>query len=975
MGLTPTARHGDQPIAIIGLSCRLPGAPDADRFWDLLVNGEDRVAAPDAARTHTRHRIGGYLDDVSGFDAAFFDISPREAGRMDPQHRMLTEATWTALDDAGLPAAALAGSGTGVYSACLGSTYWDLLRAHDANDMHGLIGSGLHGTAAGRISRLLDLRGPSMALDATCSTSLLAVHLACQGLRSGETDLAIVAGANTLLDGGYWDSLTRGRVLAPDGRSKFGSPAANGYGRGEGAAAVVLKPLADALADGDRVRAVVLGSAAGNNGRTSIALTTPSEEGQEDTIRRAHRNAGVHPADVDYVEAHGTGTVQGDQVELAVLDRVLGEGRPAGRRCLVGSVKTNIGHTEAVAGLVGLVKTVLAVERRTVPATLHGPAGGGDRAAVELPSTATPWPERHGPALAGVSSFGLSGTNVHVVVGEAPPVREPDAAHRPSAYLLPVSARCPSALRQLAGAYAQRLAEGDPTTGDPTAGDLDGDDLADVCFSAGTRRTHHEHRLAVVAPDRQGLVRRLRAYADGVLKPMSRTGSHTAPRIVFVFPGQGSQWVGMGRELLAENEVFAARLRECDAAVRAETGWSVVDRLHEDAPLTSVREVQPVLWAVQVALAAVWRDWGVEPDLVVGHSMGEVAAATVSGALSVADGAAVICRRSALIAEHCGPGAMVAVQVGEREAARVLEPFADRLCVGVVNSEHATVLSGDRDALAEVTESLRSLGVRCRRVDVEFASHAPQVEPVRPWLLAGLAGLRPTSGSVPLHSTVLDRVVDGTRLDADYWMANLREPVRFGSAVASVAVSGPVVFVEISPHPVLVPALEDCVDRAGGWGAAIASTHRDRPQFASMLEGLGVVHVEGGAVDWARVQTGGRYVPVPAYPFQHRSFWFTRPRRRVLEDRRAAASPGLRTVADFERYVRDQVAGLLHTEDVDLDRTATSLGLDSLLAMQLRSIVEDHLAIVVPPRLLLGAGSLRHLAGELHARTGLAVVG
>ncbi|MFD7656763.1 type I polyketide synthase [Actinosynnema sp. NPDC059797] len=962
MGIPSADRHGDQPIAIIGLSCRLPGAPNADRFWDLLVGGEDRVGSPGASRTHTRDSTGGYLDDVAGFDAAFFDISPREANRMDPQHRMLTETTWTALDDAGLSAPSLAASNTGVYAACLGTAYWDLLRAHGANDMHGLIGSGLHGTAAGRISRLLDLRGPSMALDATCSTSLLAVHLACQGLRSGETDLAIVAGANTLLDGGYWDSLTRGRVLSPDGRSKFGSPAANGYGRGEGAAAVVLKPLAAALADGDRVRAVVLGSAAGNNGRTSASITTPSEAGQEDTVRRAYRNAGVRPADVDYVEAHGTGTTSGDQVELAVLDRVLGEGRPAGRRCPVGSVKTNVGHTEAAAGLVGLVKTVLAVEHRTVPPTLHGPADGGDRASVELPPTATPWPERHGPAIAGVSSFGLSGTNVHVVVGEAPPVREPDPVRPPSAYLLPLSARCPVALRQLAGAYADRLAEGD--------------DLLDVCFSAGTRRTHHEHRLAVAGPDRLSIARRLRAYADGSLKPLSRTGSQTAPKIVFVFPGQGSQWVGMGRELLVESEVFAARLRECDAAVRAETGWSVVDRLHDDAPLTAVREVQPVLWAVQVALAAVWRDWGVEPDVVLGHSMGEVAAATVSGALSVADGAAVICRRSALIAEHCRPGAMVAVQVGEREAARALAPYEDRLCVGVVNSEHATVLSGDHDAVVEVTESLRSLGVPCRRVDVEFASHAPQVEPVRPWLLAGLSDLRPTSGSVPLHSTVLDRVVDGSRLGADYWMDNLRLPVRFASAVESIAATGPVVFVEISPHPVLAPAVEDCVERAGGRGAAVASTRRGRPQLESMLAGLGAVHVEGGSVDWARVHAGGRYVPVPAYPFQHRSFWFTRPRRTALEDCRAGAPvPELRTVADFECYVREQVAGLLHTDDVDLDRTATSLGLDSLLAMQLRSIVEDQLSIAVPPRLLLGAGSLRHLAEELHARAALATVG
>ncbi|MBB5954344.1 acyl transferase domain-containing protein [Saccharothrix tamanrassetensis] len=953
-----------EQIAIVGLACRLPGAPNAQRFWEVLDRGEDRVGAPPVSRSDTDARAGGYLDDVASFDAAFFEISPREAVRMDPQHRILTEATWVALDDAGLSAESLAGSRTGVYTACLGSDYWELLRQTGFNDMHGLTGSALHGAAAGRISRMLDLRGPSMALDATCSSSLLAVHLACQSLILGETDFAVVSGANVLLDGGYWDALTRARVLAPDGRSKFGHAEANGYGRGEGAASVVLRPLDAALAAGDRVHAVILGSGASNNGCSSIALITPSSDGQEEALRQAHRGARVRAADVDYVEAHGTGTVSGDQVELSVLNKVLGEDRPAGDRCLVGSVKTNIGHTEAVSGLVGLIKTVLAIEHRTVPATLHverrNPLLDEPDCAVELVAAGTPWPDRGKPALAGVSSFGLSGTNVHVVVGEAPAVSPAQPVHR-AAHVLPLSARSPSALRALAGEYSETL---------------DGD-LLDLCFSASVRRTHHERRIAVTGSDRESLVAGLRAFAAGAEHSAVTVGVAGTPKIVFVFPGQGSQWVGMGRELLVDNDVFARRLRECDAAVRAETGWSVIDRLHDDRPLTAVREVQPVLWAVQVALAAVWQDWGVRPDLVIGHSMGEVAAATVSGALSLEDGAAVICRRSALITTHCQPGGMVAVQLGARDAARSVHGHQGELCVGVVNSAHSSVISGDHVALAEVVKALRERDVHCTRVDVEFASHAPQVDPVRPLLAQALSGLKPRTGTIPMHSTVRDEVVDGASLDADYWMSNLREQVKFAAAVESAA-EDRTLFVEISPHPVLVHAVEDGMDRMGSTGAVLASTRRDRPQLAELLRALGVVYAQGGNVAWERVQSGGRFADLPAYPFQRKHFWLTDTQGPVLCDHYSTAPAQAviavppRSIADFERYLRTRVGALLQIrdEDLDLDRTPGALGLDSLLATQLRLAVERELDCKVPTRLFFGTAPLRRLARELHLRAG-----
>jgi acyl transferase domain-containing protein len=1010
-------------VAVVGMACRLPGAPDVDAFWRLLVAENHSIRTiprerfdvdvwydpvPGRARRIVS-RCGGFLDDIERFDADFFGISPYEAVRLDPQQRLLLQTVWEALEDAGIPRDRAAACRTGVYASCLTPGYWDRLRRAGMYDLHAAMGGGAWGIPAGRISYHLDLRGPSMAVEGTCGTSMLAVHVACRGLWSGETDLAIVAAANVLHGPDMYFPLSEAEVLSPTGRCRFGDVRADGYVRSEGVVAVVLKPLTRAVADGDRIHAAILGTAASNDGRSGGTITRPGLEGQEAALRAAYHDAGVRPGDIDYVEAHGTGTPTGDPIELAALCRVLGEGRTGGGRCLIGSAKSNVGHTEIAAGLTGLIKTVLALRHRTIPATLHvdkpAPVFDEPDTPIELTLRTQAWPARGRPALAGATCLSLTGTNVHVVLSEVPAAGaagRPDAGRRGGherrpvrdhrgPYLLPVSARAEAALRAFAGRYADLL---DGPGAAP--------DLLDVCFTAGARRTQHEHRLAVLGEDRAAIVTELHRVAAGDRR--GRVAAEVEPGVAFVFPGQGSQWVGMGRELLAASPVFAAQLEECARAVEAELGWSPAARLRAGRPLSTVEEIQPTLWAMAVALAAVWRDWGIEPDVVIGHSMGEIAAATVAGALTVGDAAAVVCRRSTLIGRLGVPGAMWAVQLAEPAAHRAIGDRADRVCVGVLNSEHSVVLSGDPDALAEVIMPLREQGVPCHRLPVSYASHAPQVEPLRADLLDALARLRPRGGSVPIQSTVSDELVDGSGFDAEYWMANLRRPVRFAQAIRAVlAGSVPaggrdMLFVEISPHALLIPAVEEAIEAAGAAAAAVPSLYRDRPELASLLSGLGAAYERGCSPRWERVYREGRHVPLPKYPWQGRRFRVDAPDRdqshgapggpdfppapsaaggvarpvppepgdaRSAEARRSEITGSIAMLAG---YLRECAARTLETtpDRIDPRKPLAMAGLDSVLAAKLRARVLDEIDLRISARDLLIGRPLADIAAALY---------
>ncbi|MEV7858649.1 SDR family NAD(P)-dependent oxidoreductase [Streptomyces hirsutus] len=882
---TPEAAGGPA-IAVIGMACKFPGADDLAEFWERLSAGHDSIVEVPPSRFDIDEvydsrpgtpgklisRYGGFIDGIDAFDADFFGIAPREAQHMDPQQRLLLETAAAATEDAGLTRAQLSVGSTGVFIGSMGRNYWETMSRAGVLNLYANSGTA-PSVLSGRLSYAFDLKGPSFTVDTACSSALTAVHLACQSLRNGESSTALVGGANLVLVPEEGITFSDGKMLSPDGRCKFASATADGFVRSEGIGVVVLKLLDDAIADGDAIRAVIHGSATLNDGRNGGAMIAPARSGQEQTLRAAYADAGVNPAQVDYVEAHGTGTKVGDPVELGALTAVLGEGRPADRPLIVGSVKTNIGHCEGAAGIAGLIKAVLCLEKGVIPPSLHSaeltPAVDWSNVPLEVPQELRPWPQDERPGLAGVSSFGISGANAHVVLGAYRPEPAPETEVEARPRLLALSSHTPETLRETAAAYLRYL----------TAGGAGSDlSLRDIGFSAATRREHRESRLTVVGTSHKEIAGKLGSFLDGAATPLLRSADdvyEARAQVVFVFPGQGSQWVGMGRELLRTQPEFRRVMEECDAAIRAEAGWSVIERLTEGSTLDGVDVVQPTLWAMEVALAAVWRVWGIEPDYVVGHSMGEAAAACVSGALSVADAAAVICRRSALAKEVSGRGAMASVELSAEEARRELEPYADTISVAAINGPRSTILSGDGEAMRGLLASLQQRGVFCRLVRVDFASHGPQVEPLRQPLLDGLRTLSPRAGSVPMYSTVLTEPVDGRGLDADYWARNLREPVHFGPVIERLLEGGRTLFVEISPHPILTPAMSEYIDRSDGRSLAVGSTRRGEPEVSALLDSFGALYLSGHPVDLARpFEPEARYVRLPGPAWQRQTYWF-----------------------------------------------------------------------------------------------------
>ncbi|PYQ42302.1 MAG: polyketide synthase [Acidobacteria bacterium] len=875
---------GAAPVAVIGVGCRFPGAAGPDAFWQLVRDGVDAIREIPADRPGLTflhdprpgktgafvNKWGGFLEGVERFDAAFFSISPREADRLDPQQRLLLEAAWEAIEDGGQ--VALAGSSTAVFVGLWINDYETLLFDDPSGvDFYMTTGSGRY-SASGRLSYAFGLQGPSVTVDTACSSSLVAVHLACQALRSGECDLALAGGANTIFTPQVSLAYSQSRMLSADGRCKFGDARGDGYVRSEGAGVVALKLLSRALADGDPVQAVILGSAVNNDGKTSGFLATPGQGGQEDLLRKAYADAGVEPRRVEYVEAHGTGTSVGDPVELSALGAVLGEGRSPGHPCLVGSVKTNIGHTEGAAGVAGLIKVVLSLKNRMIPPSLHfetpNPAVPWATLPLVIPREARSWPASDGLALAGVSAFGIAGTNAHVVVQEASPAPERwKEASTASPRVLPLSARSPEALSELVAAWRVALRSAPA-------------DFADLCYTACVRRTHHEHRLTIVARGGEEAAEKIDAYLRGEHPDAvpARGSAGSPPRVVFVFPGQGSQWLGMGRQALEHVPVFRASLEACDRAVREESNFSVIEELAalpERSRLDQIDVVQPMLFSIQVALAAVWRSWGIEPAAVVGHSMGEVAAAHVAGILGLQDAAAVICRRSRLLRRTRGQGAMAVVDLSVAQAQEAIAGYEDRLSVAVSNSSRSTVLSGDPAALDEVIAVLERREVFCRRVKVDVASHSPQMDALRADLIEALRGLRPGPGRVPLYSTVTGQVAAGSLMGAEYWARNLREPVMFSTALGKLVADRHSAFVELSAHPILLPAIQQELQYLGREGAVLPSLRREEDEQATMLESLGALHALGAEVDWrALFPAGGRCLRLPAYPWQRERFWY-----------------------------------------------------------------------------------------------------
>ncbi len=882
MDQTSDLKSKREPVAIIGVGCRFPGADDLESLWGILRDATETVGDFPGGRFSSLDRFydpkpgklrgaitrrGGFLKNLDLFDADFFGISPREAVLLDPQHRLLLELGWEALEDAGLPLHSVAGSRTGVFVGQWTSDFETCLNEMLSDpDLYSTTGSGRYAAAA-RLAYHFDLRGPNLTLDTACSSSLVAVHLACQSLRIGESELALAGAVNLILRPEITLAYGSARILSPDGRCKFGDGSANGYVRSEAGAVVVLKLLGRALADRDPIHAVIRGTATNNDGSSSGLLVSPSRERQAALIRDALRDAGISAAEVDYIEAHGTGTQAGDPAELEAIGSVLAE-VPRLRPCVVGSIKTNIGHPEAAAGMAGLCKLVVSLKHASIPATLHLREPNPNIPWSKLPLTINgelqPWPHDSERRLAGVNSFGITGTNAHAILENAPAQKSLyEDSDRPRLFV--VSACTPAALEQTAAAWRARM--------DREA--LWPPSMADLAYTAAARRTFHPFRLAVVARDRSDLDAQLASWLEGEPGELVQSGriSSTRPRIVFVFPGQGGQCLGMGRELFNSEPVFRDAMARCDRALRPHTHRSVIDEMMGPAAAGGGEIVQPALFALMIALAELWQSWGVQPEAVVGHSMGEVPAAVVCGALSLEDGAAVISKRSQIMKTVSGQGLMAMTALTFADATEFVKAYGGRLSVAANNSPHSTVLSGDVDAIAEAIATLESREIFCRRVRIDVASHSFQMDPIAPELERSLKSILPRRGRIPLYSTSTSCVEDGSALDASYWRRNLREPVLFSDAIQHLLREGFQTFIEINAHPVLLQAIEDGAKHVGKEVLAVASQRRDKEQLPEILASLGKLHVSGQPIQFSSLYPAGECLRLPTYRWQRERYW------------------------------------------------------------------------------------------------------
>ncbi|WP_394829190.1 type I polyketide synthase [Pendulispora albinea] len=889
-----------EPIAIVSMTCRFPGGVRSpEDLWQLLCEGRDAISGfpegrgwnadaiydPDPdAHGKSYAREGGFLHDADGFDPGFFGISPREALAIDPQQRLLLETSWEAFERAGIAPHAVRGSQTGVFIGNMYNDYGARLR-HWPDDLEGYLGMGSSASvSSGRIAYTFGLHGPTITVDTACSSSMVAIHLACQALRQGECDLALAGGVSVMSTPGPFVAFSRLRGLAPDGRCKSFSADADGASWSEGAGMLLLERLSDAQRNGHPVLAIVRGSAVNQDGK-SQGLTAPNGPAQERVILRALESARLSPKDVDAVEAHGTGTTLGDPIEAHALLATYGRARSKDNPLWLGSLKSNLGHTQAAAGVGGVIKMVLAMQHGMLPKTLHAerpsPHIDWSSEAMRLLNESTPWPENGHPRRGGVSSFGVSGTNAHVILERAPeassesgPRRGPEA-EAPHAVPILLSAKTEAALRAQADRLRQHL-EAHPDR-----------ELVDVAYSLATSRAHFEHRAAIVATDRLALTSSLASIVDGETAPNVAKGqAHRGGKLVFVFPGQGSQWPGMASSLLATSRVFREQIEACERALAPHVDWSLLALLRGDAGAPSLERidvVQPALFAVMISLAALWRSMGVEPHAVVGHSQGEIAAACVAGALSLEDGAKIVTLRSRALARFAGLGAMAAVEAPLAELESVLRslgPVGDQVSVAAVNSPSSTAVAGPPDAIDALLRALQAKQIFALKLRTEVASHCAQIDALREELAKELSDVIPRKTRIPFYSTVTGKPLDGAELGAAYWFDNIRHPVQFGEATRALVADAHRFFIEVSPHPMLMMPLFETLETEGLPLGVVGSIWQDEGDLGRLLLSLGELHMHGYPVDWGAFfqPWSPRRVPLPTYPFQRERFWLDSPR-------------------------------------------------------------------------------------------------
>lgn len=874
-----------EPIAILGMGCRFPGhVTGPEMYWELLRDGVDAIREvpasrwdidayydpdPDApGKMYTR--MGGFLDDVDKFDPHFFGISPRETLKTDPQQRLVLEVGWEALEDAAIAAHKLMGSQTGVFLGITNNDYSRIVERAGLEqlDAYHLTGNCLN-FAAGRIAYVFGFQGPTLAVDTACSSSGVAIHLACQSLRNRECNLALAGGVNLILSPEISITSTKARTLSPDGLCKTFDSSANGYVRGEGCGIVVLKRLSEALADGDRIQAVIRGSAMNQDGASS-GLTVPNKLAQVEVIRQALERAGRNPAQVDYVEAHGTGTPLGDPIEVRALAAVYSPGRSQDHPLVIGAAKTNVGHLESAAAVAGLMKVVLSLQNRTIPPHLHfkklNPAINLDEIPGKIPLQPMPWAAFDKHRLAGVSSFGGSGTITHMIVEEAPELPPCSENNFRSAHLLCLSAANAEALREIAERYATYVAN------NPSAS------LADVCYTAGAGRSHFKNRLSVVASTMEELRERIddRLSGDVAETPAEVVPSAQKAKVAFLFTGQGGQYANMGRQLYDGEPVFRGVIDRCDELLRPHMSRSLHSVLYPesaDTPLNETQYTHVAMFAIQYGLATLWRSWGVEPSILMGHSVGEIVAATVAGQLSLEHGLELMRERGRLMQSLPASGLMASLMAPEQRVSAALERYRDRVSIAAINGPESTVISGEKAAVLAILTQLESEGIKVKVLNVSNAFHSPLVEPVLQEFEEVAKKLQYAPTQIQLFSSMRLEMVGERRLDAAYWRQNLRNTVRFSEAIQKLYAEGYRVFVEIGPSPILVGMGSQCVPP--GEGLWVPSLRPGRDDWQQMLESLGHLYDHGVNVNWDEFYRGrrARKIALPTYAFQRQRYW------------------------------------------------------------------------------------------------------
>jgi len=871
------------PIAIVGMGCRFPGQVDTpEAFWELLASGRDVLddipasrwdvdayydpAVPAPGKMYVRQ--GHYLDDIDQFDPHFFGLSPREAQSLDPQQRLILEVTWETLEHAGIAASSLKGGKTGVFVG----QYWDdysmqRIFATDIREVDRYAQlSGLRSLIAGRICHILDSHGPAMQVDTACSSSSLAVHLACQSLRSGESDLALAGGVSLILAPEHLVGICQMQALSPSGRCKTFDADADGFGQGEGAGMVALKRLPDAQTDGDRVLAVIHGSCANHDGHART-VTTPSGPAQRAMLEDAVRNSGLHPHQIGYVETHGTGTPLGDPIEVLAIARVLCEAREA--PLYLGSVKTNVGHLDAAAGIVGLMKVVLSLQHGMIPPHLNfatpNPRIPWDEWPLRVPTETVPWPSDE--KIAGVSAFGMSGTNVHLIVGEAP-AAPPNAVTAQTTFadqLFTLSAQSQAALQDTARRYAQFLADFPDT---PEAGEL-----ARICYSAATGRTHFTHRAAFVAESAAELQQQLTGLASGAAPPDVAIGTtgRRRPALAFLFTGQGAQHVGMGRELYGIQPTFRFWLDRCAQILDEQLEKPLLDVLWSGTDLHQTAYTQPALFAVEYALSRLWQEWGVEPDILLGHSIGEYTAACVAGVFSLKDGLKLVAARGRLMQSLPAGGAMVSVAADEAVVATHLQGLKDQVSVAAQNGPRSIVISGQGDAVQSVAQALGKAGIKTTQLQVSHAFHSPLMDPILAEFREVAAKVEYRAPATAVISNVTGEELGDGRIGPDYWVEHLRGAVRFADGIATVQGRKVETFIEVGPRPTLLGLGRSCVPaQYGTWLPSL----KPKSEWKALLGSVAQLHVRGVDIDWAAVHSEQcAKVVLPNYPWQRQRYW------------------------------------------------------------------------------------------------------